>query len=406
MNSLRIGLDFGSFGYRAAYLTGDEIITVPTSPDNSAWRGMIVVQPTPDTQPLGLAFKSLKYCLGDGRPVILGGASQLAEDVVYDILHKIYQTVTTYAGEDIAQAVLAIPARYSAFRRAALRQVAQAAGFKQVDLINDCTAAALSHTWGRPQPGTLLVFSMGFHGFECGLVRYVRQQIRELAHDGDEHPAGRDIDLQIMGAILDTLEQNQIKVPIRVWTGPHWFELRAIAEDVKERLTNDDQAELEIPPYLTNAAPARIVLSRHMLDRVVEPAIEGALKVVERTLEEAGLTPDDIDEVLLVGGSTRLGVVQKRLEAMFGHKLVQPRDDLLARGAAIQASRLEEQALAQANALPVETAPPNLPVRPDLETVFAYAQQLVAQDQAEAARAFLEELQARAGELLVRLPTR
>ena len=406
--SIQIGLDFGGLGYRAAYLLGNDIITVPIPPADIAWHGMLAAQPDPQAEPFGLTFDSLKYYLGEGRRTLLGNVTQSGEDVVRDILLKIRQTITTYAGEDIQRMVLAVPTRYSAFRRSALRQVAQDAGFTKTGLINDCAAAVLSHTFSRTEPGTFLIYSMGFHGFECSLVRFARQQMRELANDSAESPAGREIDLHIMGAIVDTLEKKGIKVPLRVWTGRHWFELHAIAANLKERLASEEQAILEMPSYLTDAAPVQIAFSRQMLDQVVEAAIDNTLKIVSHMLEEANLAVKDVDEVLLVGGSTRLGIVQKRLEAMFGSKLVQPRDDLLARGAAIQASRLDEQTLLMESMPPSGAEYPgevsSLPARPDLEPAFAYARQLIDQGQVEAARTFLEEVQDRISALLTRLP--
>ncbi len=407
--SIQIGLDFGSLGYRAAYLLGAEIITVPIPPANMAWQGMILAQPDPQAQPFGLTFNSLKDYLGEGRQTLLGNTTQSGEEVVRDILLKIRQTITTYAGEDIQRAVLAVPARYSAFRRSALRRVAQEAGFTKTGLINDCAAAALGHTFGRQQPGTFLVYSMGFHGFECSLVRFARQQMRELASDGVDGPAGREIDLYLMGAIVETLEKNGIKVPLRVWTSRHWVELHGLAAGLKESLAADENTVLEIPSYLTNAAPVPITASRQMLDRAVEPVVDNTLKIVSRMLEEANLTANNVDQVLLVGGSTRLNIVQKRLEAMFGaDKLVQPRDDLLARGAAIQASRLDEQALLMEDtpATKVERVveASRLPARPDLEPAFTYARQLIDQGQVDAARIFLEEIQNRIAALLTGLP--
>jgi molecular chaperone DnaK (HSP70) len=409
--SLHIGFDFGSLSYRAAYLLGDEIVTVPAPIEDYEWQGMILAQPEADAQPFGLTFVSLKYYLGTGRPVVLGNSSQPTEDLVRDSLAKLRAKVSTFASEDAERVVLAVPARYSAFRRAALRQTAQAAGFRQVDMINDCTAAALGHTFGRQQPGTLLVFSMGFHGFECSLLRYARQQLRELAHDGAEAPGGRDIDLQIMAAAVSTLERRGIKVPIRVWTSQHWFELRALAASVKERLTvsGDDQAEMELPSYLTNAEPARFTVPRDTLDRLAGPAVENSMRIVERILGEANLTAADIDEVVLVGGSSRLSAVQTYLEALFGAKLVQPRDDQIARGAAVQAQRLESQShrtdggsRSEAEA-PVYRPPEParepgivLPLRPDLGPMFAYAEYLIQTGQMEVARSYLDEIQAKA----------
>jgi molecular chaperone DnaK (HSP70) len=273
-----------------------------------------------------------------------------------------------------------------------------------VDLVNDCTAAALGHTFGRQEPGTFLIYSMGFQGFECGLVRFARQQFRELAHDGAAEPAGRDVDQRLMVAVITELKKMGIDVPVRVWTGQHWFELRALVSGLKERLSSEEEAVLEIPSFLTNADPIRFSCTRQILEETIAPAVDETLKIVERTLEEAGLRTRDVEQVLLVGGSTRLSIVQKRLEAMFSSRLVQVREDLLARGAAIQASRLGEQAPATESLTRLETVTRVEPARPDLEATFAYAQQLIEQGQIEMARTFLEEIRARTSELLSHLP--
>jgi molecular chaperone DnaK (HSP70) len=153
---------------------------------------------------------------------------------------------------------------------------------------------------------------------------------------------------------------------------------------------------------------------RDNFEQAIAGQVETTLDAVQRALEDAGMSPEDVDEVVLVGGSTRIGVIQRQLEELFGDKLVQPRDDLIARGAAVQAHRLTQQAASKEEDVPHHPLPPatreiekavtetedehalvTLPPEPDVESLFVYARQLAKLDQNEAAVSFLEELERR-----------
>jgi molecular chaperone DnaK len=409
--SIAIGLDFGSLGYRAAYVLEEEIISVPMPPDEGIWRGLIFVDPDPNALPLGLSFSSLKYQLGTSRQFNWRGGMHLPENAIQDIFVNLRRAVETYAGEEIGRAVIAIPAQYSALRRSIVRELGEAAGFGRVDLINDCSAAALGHTYDQEEKArTLLLYSMGFIGFEVSLVRYARQRLRELTHEGTKAPSGQDFDVQTMVAAIETLHQDNVHLPMRVFTS-HWFDFRFLVSDLKERLSIVEEAELQLPPYITGTDTVDIRFHRDAFEAAIAGQVRATLDVVERALEDTGMTPEDVDEVVLVGGSTRIGIIQRRLEELFDDKLVQPRDDLIARGAAVQAHRLAQQADREEDlphhrppyavegiettATQVEGRPVALPCEPDLESLFAYARQLAESGQSETATRFLEELERR-----------
>jgi molecular chaperone DnaK (HSP70) len=412
--SITIGLDFGSLGYRAAYLLEEEIISVPIPPDAAFWQGLIFVDPDPNELPLGFSFSSLKYQLGTGRQFNWRGGVQLPEDAVGEIFADIKRAVETYAGEEIGRAVIAVPAQYPASRRAIVRGLAEAAGFGRVGLINDCTAAALGHTHNYTQEKkerarTLLLYSMGFIGFEVSLVRYARERLRELTHEGAKTPSGRDFDVQTMVTAVERLHRDQVHLPMRVFTS-HWFDFRFLASDLKERLSVVEEADLQLPPHITGKHTIDIRFRRDAFEAAVAGRVEVTLDVVQRALEDIGMKPEDVDEVVLVGGSTRVGLIQRRLAEIFGdEKLVQPRDGLIARGAAVQAHHMEQQVdkeegllLRQppyavegtgTTATPGRDAPFDLRHEPDPEPLFAYARQLAGSGQAGAAIRFLEDLE-------------
>jgi molecular chaperone DnaK len=413
--SIEIGLDFGSLSYRAAYVAGDEIIPVPMPSevgDGLTWRGLVFMETDPNVMPAGFTFSSLKYQLGGGKPFAWRGATQTPEDVVKDIFANIKRAVETYSGEEIGRAVIAVPAQYSALRRSIVRELGEAAGFGQVDLINDCTGAALGHIHEQEEAArTLLLYSMGFYGYEVSLVRYARQRFRELGHEGAKTPSGRDFDMQTMVAAVEALQAKGVQLPMRAFTG-QWFDFRYLASDLKERLTTEDEATLELPPYITGTDARGVRFRRVTFERAIAKQVEATLTAVQRALDDAGLRPQDIDQVVLVGGSTRIGVIQRRLEELFGDKLAQPRDDLLARGAAIQAHRLAKGGDEKEGAAP--RTEPSLPVKPpptaqttaeqrpaavapppppDIEPIFEYARLRAASGERAAAVAFLEGLE-------------
>jgi molecular chaperone DnaK (HSP70) len=405
---IAIGLDFGSLTYRAVYLRDNSIVPVPMPPDASAWRGLIFMEAEPNLPPLGLTFTSLKYQLGDGTPFAWRGAQQTPEAVLHEILADIKRNTEIYAGDVIDRTVIAVPARYAARRRSTLREVAQEAGLGKVDLINDCTAAALGYAHGQDdRPWTLLLYSMGFIGYEISLVRYARQRWRELVHEGGAAPSGRDFNLQVMAGAISAVRHAGMDLPYRAFSG-QWFDFHHLASNLKEDLSIAEEGMLYLPPYITGNETLPVKFQSSRLAEVIRPQVAVTIDVVKQALEDAGLSPIDVDRVVLVGGSTRVPEVQRQLEDLFGDKLEPPRDDLIARGAALQAQKLAEAAPGASESSvsmvveiqpsqsdqPVTQSPPSglLPPKPDVDALLAYARELAAAGRVDRALEFLADL--------------
>lgn len=452
--SIVIGLDFGSRNYHAAYVLGDQIVAVPAPPAEQAWFARLVIEPAADRPPLGIAFSSLKHQLGSGERLDWGGAPTLTEDALRGVFTNIKRTVETFAGDRIGRTVVSVPSRYSARRRAIVREAGEAAGFGQVDLINDCTAAVLGRTHGQEdRPRTVLVYSVGFTGFEVSVLRYARRELRELLHDGGRAPSGRDIDLEIVAGLIDSLRRSG--VPFSTTSLPvlatRFF---LAASEAKEQFSISNEPLVHIQAYVSSGARhAFIPFYREQFDTIITTLMEPTFSTIRRVLDETDMTPEDIDDVLLVGGTTRIGVIQRKLEEMFGDKIVPYQDDLLARGAAVRARRLEEEAAGRPPepASPAEIVQPDLPsarpsfehapvpvpeasdgvsntgdtapetattaavtdttptdnpptpvtlpARPSLDAVFAHANQLVVHASLDVAMVYLEDVERRCREL-------
>jgi len=412
--SIAIGLDFGSLDLRGAYVSGEEVISVPRPAAEGTWCSWLFIDAASEGGPLGFTFTSLKHRVGDPKRFPWRGAEVLPEDAIQDTIASIKRAMEIYAGDEVSSAVISVPALYSARRRALLRTVAEDAGLGHVELINDCTAAALGHTHGADEAArTLLVFSMGYSGLEVAVVRSTHQRLRELVHEGLPAPSGRDFDLKIMLAAMETLRSQNMALPVRVFTS-QWFDFRYLASGVKERLSLHDVAALELPSYITGGEAVRIQFDRAHLEQFIAPDVERAVALVRAALDEVDMAPEHISEVVLVGGSTKIGLIQQQLSSLLGDKLVQPRDDLLALGAALQAERIRQEPAAgdacpepQPIPMPPATTPPeepepapspdaSRPAPPEADAVFDYAQRLAGAGDREAALAYLEQLELRA----------
>ncbi len=350
--AISVGLDFGSLQYRAAYVFKGKIIPVPVKEYDIAWKGQITTIPG---KPRG-GFSSLKQIIGSDFQVIFQGRRCYAEDVILQTFQTLKGGIEEYAGESIRQIVIAVPGRYSAIRRRQLQKVTDQAGLGRAALINDAAAAVLSYTTAREGSKNFLVYSMGFIGYEVSIIQAEQQTLNEIAYKEGETPAGLDFDQLMIDDCLERCERAGTPLPYRTYT-EHWVELREQLSEVKHQLTIEDQVMFYLPPYITGTEKILpIMFSRRGFEHLIAKEVQTTMESVDQVLAEAHLTPTDIEKVLLVGGSTRINAIQRQLESRFGPKIIQPRDDMLARGAAVLASQIEQEALPDAP--PAEPAAP------------------------------------------------
>lgn len=338
---LSIGVDFGSTGLRVAYARdGDPPVVLP---DGAAGRWPWLLC-EPASGRLGVSFPSLKSKLGTDAAVWVNRRPARAADLAAEIFRSVKQAVETQAAGSVARAVVSVPARYSASQRAALRDAALVARFAEVHLINDTVAAVMASTARRDGAATVLVYGMGYAGFEVGLVRAVRGHYRTLGYEGGSAPAGWALDRLLLQAVIDLAMESDLALDAAHWDSPMWMQVRAVAQQVKEDLSAQDRVALPLSIQTPDGQRgARITFDRGAFEETVGPSFTTTLDSARSLLDQANLTVEDVETVLLVGGSTRIPVLQAVVERELGKPPILAQPDDLARGAALYAARLESK---------------------------------------------------------------
>ncbi len=323
MNTAAVGIDVGSLGIRAAWARPDgPPAVVAAGASDEPWilaeRGV-----------RGVRFHTVRE-----QRTAAAGTRLVAE------LAAVRDRVRADAGGDIARAVLTVPARMESAERVALRDAARAVGFTDVHLVNDSIAAVLADGEAGASR-TVLVYSLGYSGFEVGLLRTARQTVRVLGHAGSGAPSGRGLDQAVMEAWLAGLTEPQL-AEVREWSPASWVRLHFAAEEVKRALLVRDRVDCPWPPWSTvePVVPALGTPGSAAFRRFAAEQVAPTVEQVRDVLGEAGLTVRDVDAVLLVGGSTALPAVRELLGAEFGGVDLPARPSDLAGGAAVYGTSL------------------------------------------------------------------
>ncbi|MFC4857376.1 Hsp70 family protein [Actinophytocola glycyrrhizae] len=329
MSGAVVGVDVGSRGLRIAWTPGGEqpaeVTDLPPT-GSSPWVGAVL-------SPRSIGFVSVREL-----------RSPAAVDTLTSELARACATVRGESGADVSRAVLSVPTRLGSADRTKLRDAARAAGFAEVHLINDSVAAALAD--GSGEPRTVLVYSLGHSGFETGLLRVARRQVRVLGHAGAMEPSGLAMDTWLMQAWLGSLSGQDVE-DLNTWDAPRWARLREVAEQVKVRLAGGDRVTLAWPPWSSGDGPSKHVEtpSPEEFGRYLDEQVAGTAKHVREVIADAGMTSTDIDAVLRVGEASALTAVRAMLEAEAGSAGSPAEPYRLARGAAVYGSYLRPPAV-------------------------------------------------------------
>jgi hypothetical protein len=334
-----VGIDFGSLGLRTTYLNGERVLLLPPETQNNLRKGWLLCEPSPSNG-LGITFPGLKSKLDQDSVVDLDGLIGTPSQLATDFFRRARTAVETAGVGPAHKLVVVIPARYTASRRAALRDAALRAGFAEVHLLNDSMAAVVSRAHPKDFTATVLVYSMGYAGFEIGLIRVARGHYRALGYEGGDCPAGGTIDELILQTWLATLAERNLRLDTHGWDRAQWLRLQEAASRVKESLSARGEAffPIAVRPAV-NGPPVRVQL-RGKLDEVVAPWMKGTMDLGEKLLEESSVTREDLTEVLLVGGTTQISCISRVIEERLGHKPLVIHADALASGAALYGMRL------------------------------------------------------------------
>jgi len=260
------------------------------------------------------------------------------------ILRKMKETAESYLGEDVTQAVITVPAYFNDSQRQATKDAGKIAGLEVLRIINEPTAAALAYGLEKKESGTIAVYDLGGGTFDISVLEIGDGVFEVKSTNGDTFLGGEDFDNRIVDYLADEFKkENSIdlrddKLALQ--------RLKEAAEKAKIELSSGMQTEVNLPFITADQSGPKhlnIKLSRAKLESLVEDLIERTIDPCKKAIKDAGLKASEIDEVILVGGMTRMPKVIETVKSVFGkepHKGVNP-DEVVAIGAAIQGGVLK-----------------------------------------------------------------
>jgi len=250
------------------------------------------------------------------------------------VLRSLKERAEAHFGEPIEKAVITVPAYFNDSQRQATKDAGRIAGLDVVRIVNEPTAASLAYGLQKIREGVIAVYDLGGGTFDISILRVKDGVFEVLATNGNTHLGGDDFDREIVLWLLEDIRQ---KHEVYLGRDPEAMqELRLAAEAAKIRLSFDERTVLTIP---FDGFTYRREITRGDLEELIARLVDSTLRPCRMALADAGLAPTDIDEVVLVGGSTRIPLVRRRVGELFGktpHSQLNP-DEVVALGAAVQA---------------------------------------------------------------------
>jgi len=290
-----------------------------------------------------LPFKIEQASNGDIRINLKGKQHSPAEISSY-ILANIKKTAEEYLGETITDAVITVPAYFDDSQRQATKDAGKIAGLNVLRIINEPTAASLAYGLDKKAEEKIAVFDLGGGTFDVSILEIGEGVFEVKATNGDTHLGGEDFDLRLIDYLADEFNKDQ---GINLRNDKMALQrLKEAAEKAKMELSSSVETDVNLPFITADASGPKhlnIKLTRAKLEALVANLLDNLENPCRTALKDAGLSSGDIDEVILVGGMTRMPAVQERVKSIFGkdpHKGVNP-DEVVALGAAIQGGVLK-----------------------------------------------------------------
>ena len=357
-----IGIDLGTTNSCAAVIEGGKPVVIPNAEGQRTTPSVVAFTKTGERL-VGNAAKrqavtnaprticSVKRLMGSETRIPIDGKCYAPQQISALILQKIKADAESYLGEPVTAAVITVPAYFNDAQRQATKDAGRIAGLEVKRIINEPTAAALAYGLDNGRTQTVMVYDLGGGTFDVSLIRIGDGIVQVLATCGDNYLGGDDFDARIVDWLADRFQKaHGIDL-----TGDRvaMQRLREEAEKAKKELSAATQTEINLP-FLTvgPAGPLHLqeTLTRARFEELCADLIERTALPVRNALSDARLTASDLDQVLLVGGSTRIPAVQDKVRRMVGlepSRALNP-DECVALGAAVQAGRLGGEVLAGA----------------------------------------------------------
>lgn len=295
---------------------------------------------TRDTKTLPYQIKQA----GEGIKVVMGNKEYTPQEISAMVLQKLKADAEEKLGEKITEAVITVPAYFDDSQRKATIETGEIAGLKVRRIINEPTAAALAYGFNKKKDEKIAVYDLGGGTFDISILEVAEDTVEVKSTNGDTHLGGDDFDQKIIHWILEEFKKQEgldlSKDPLALQR------IKESAEKAKIELSTAQDTEIN-QPFITSDAsgPKHLVmkLTRAKLEELVHDLVEATLEPVKKALKDADLKASDINEIVMVGGMTRMPLVLATVEKFFGKKpniSVNP-DEVVAMGAAIQGGVLE-----------------------------------------------------------------
>jgi molecular chaperone DnaK len=337
-----------------AFANGERLVGQPakrqavTNPENTLYAikrlvGRRYDDPITKKDKKMVPYKIIKGDSGDAWVEAEGGKYSPSQVSAF-ILQKMKETAESYLGEDVSQAVITVPAYFNDSQRQATKDAGKIAGLEVLRIINEPTAAALAYGLDKKEAGVIAVFDLGGGTFDVSVLEIGDGVFEVKSTNGDTFLGGEDFDIRIVDYLADEFKKDN-SVDLRDDTLA-LQRLKEAAEKAKIELSSTTQTEVNLPFITADQSGPKhltIKLTRAKLETLVDDLIERTLAPCKTALKDAGLKASEIDEVILVGGMTRMPKVQEKVKTFFGreaHKGVNP-DEVVAIGAAIQGGVLK-----------------------------------------------------------------
>jgi Fe-S protein assembly chaperone HscA len=385
-----IGIDLGTTNSLVAYMEGDKPVVIPGVDGSNLVPSIVVLDPAEPDAPASSrsvtvgnsarralietperAVYSVKRLMGRGLEDVqeelklfpfrlaediepgevlrirLGDKTFTPSEISAYILRQLKRNAERYFGAEVKKAVITVPAYFNDAQRQATRDAGRMAGLDVLRLVNEPTAAALAYGLDRAKEGVIAVYDLGGGTFDVSILKLNDGIFEVIATNGDTHLGGDDIDNLLLTVALDEI-RNEHDIDLRQNTDSGASAIQALRKAVIEAkitLSAEPVAKLDIE--LPNGQRYQREIPREVYEQLIQPVIARTAGPCKQALADAGVTPDQIEELVLVGGSTRIPAVQKLVDELFvlsprgkkPHTELNP-DEVVALGAAVQASIL------------------------------------------------------------------
>ena len=349
-----IGIDLGTTNSCVAVMEGSETVVIP-NPEGDRTTPSVVAFAKDGERLVGKVAKrqavtnpdktiqSIKREMGSNYKVNIDDKSYTPQEISAMILSKLKADAEAYLGTPVTQAVITVPAYFTDSQRQATKDAGKIAGLEVLRIINEPTAASLAYGLDKENDQKILVFDLGGGTFDVSILDIADGVFEVLATAGNNRLGGDDFDNKVVDYLVDSFQKTE-GIDLRS-DRMAMQRLREAAENAKIELSGKTTAEVNLPYITANETGPKhlnVTLTRAKFDEITSGLVQSTMEPVKRAMSDAGVSPSDIDKILLVGGSTRIPAVQDAVKNYFGKepfKGINP-DECVAIGAAIQAAVL------------------------------------------------------------------